>query len=129
MPRRDPLEVLAKLRGLARDTARRGLAEAQRGLAAAELADRQVAEALVREAVAAPAEYAAWLPAAALARDRAASALRQAGAAEALAREELVAARAAAEAVEAMLAARRGARRGARLAAEQRILDDLRVVE
>jgi flagellar biosynthesis chaperone FliJ len=128
MSRRDPLEVLAKLRGLARDTARRSLAEAQRGLAAAELADRQVAGALLREAVAAPAEYAAWLPAAALARDRTAAALRQAGATETLARAELVAARAAAEAVEAMLAARREARRNARLATEQRILDDLRPV-
>jgi hypothetical protein len=124
--RRDLLPVLARLRGMVRDSARRDLAAAQRRLADAERAGKAAAEALGWEAAGAgPAEFAAWLPAANRDRDAAAAARSRAEAEVAASRDVLVAARGEAEAVEALLVARRIARRRARLAAEQRLLDDL----
>lgn len=125
MPARDPIAVLARLRGMARDAARRDMASALAGVVAAEAAESAAAAMLRRESGAAPADFAAWLPAAHRARDQAAMARQRAEAEFTAAREALVVARAEAEAVEATLAARRAARRRARLAAEQRLLDDL----
>lgn len=126
MPRRDPLQVLARLRGLERDAARRALAEADSTRAAAAARRDAAIAALSAEAGAAPGDYAAWLPAATQALGRAEAETRRADAGAEAARKELVAARADAEAVEALLLARRVARRRARLAADQALLDDLR---
>lgn len=122
---RDPLRLLARLRGIARDAARRSLAEAEATRAAAEAAHSAAAEAPLREAAcAAPADYGAWLPAAREARVTAENVLLRADAAAEVAREALVAARAEAEALERLRAARRAALRRARLAREQVALED-----
>lgn len=125
MPRRDPLAVLARLRGLERDRARRALADAAATRDAALAAAEAVQQALAAEACGTVADYAAWLPAARQARARAEDGLRRAEAGMAVARDALAEARAAAEAVETLLSARRAADRRARLAAEQALLDDL----
>jgi hypothetical protein len=126
MPRRDPIEVLALVRALARDAARRDMATAQAALAATTAAARGAAEALERESSAPGADYAAWLPAAQRARQRAEEGMRRAEVGAELARRALVSARAEAEAVERLLEARRAERRTALLAAEQGVLDDIR---
>jgi flagellar export protein FliJ len=126
MPRRDPMEVLALVRALARGAARRDMATAQAVLATTTAAAQRAAVALEREAGATGADYAAWLPAAQRARQRAEEGMRRAEAGAELARRALVAARADAEAVERLLQARRAARRTALLAAEQAALDDIR---
>jgi len=126
MPRRDPMEVLALVRALARDAARRDMATAQAALAATTAAAQRAVAALEREADAPGADYAAWLPAAQRARQRAEEGMRRAEVGAELARRVLVAARADAEAVERLLEARRLERRAARLAAEQIALDDIR---
>jgi flagellar biosynthesis chaperone FliJ len=125
MPRRDPLEVLARLRARERDQARRDLAVAEAGRVAADAAQAAVAEALRREAGAAAGDYAAWLPAAKRDETQAAQAVRRAEAEAEFARIVLVRARAEAEAVEQLRAARAAARRAARLSREQATLDDL----
>ena len=89
-------------------------------------AARGASAALEREADAPGADYAAWLPAAQRARQRAEEGMRRAEVGAELARRVLVAARADAEAVERLLEARRLERRAARLAAEQIALDDIR---
>ena len=125
--RRDPMEVLARLRAIGRDTARREMAAAQARLAAAEDARRAAAEALLAEAEdAAPVDYAAWLPAAFRARIRAGEGQRRAAAEAEAARAALVLARADAEAVESLLDVRRAEARRERLRAEQAVLDDVR---
>jgi hypothetical protein len=127
MARRDPLLVLARLRALERDAARRALGRAQGALTLAEAAAVAVADALALEARGtSPSDYAAWLPAAGRARLHAAGQVRQTEAGAALARSEAVAAHAAAEAVEQLLQRKRLAQRRARLAGEQALLDDLR---
>jgi len=126
MPRRDPMEVLALVRALARDAARRDMATAQAALAATTAAAQRAVATLEREADAPGADYAAWLPAAQRARQRAEEGMRRAEVGAELARRVLVAARADAEAVERLLEARRLERRAARLAAEQIALDDIR---
>ncbi len=126
MPRPDPLKVLAKLRGIERDRARRAMADAQAGLSAALAAEAAVEGALVAEAAHAPADYAAWLPAAERARNAARLGTVRAEASAELARAALVEARARAEAVETLLATRRAEARAVRLAAEQVRLDDVR---
>ena len=126
MPRRDPMEVLALVRALARDAARRDMATAQAALAATTAAAQRAVAALEREADAPGADYAAWLPAAQRARQRAEEGMRRAEVGAELARRVLVSARADAEAVERLLEARRLERRAARLAAEQIALDDIR---
>jgi hypothetical protein len=125
--RRDPLDVLARLRGMERDAAQRALADAQAARRVAEATERRVQAALQAEAEAAsPVDYAAWLPAARCARLGADAALRRAEAESEAARRALVSARAAAESVATLLASRRHAARRARLAAQQAMLDDLR---
>ena len=126
MPRRDPIEVLALVRALARDAARREMASAPAARGATSAAARSAAEALTREVSAPGADYAAWLPAAQRARQRAEEGMRRAEALAELARQRLVSARADAEAVERLIQARRAARRTERLAAEQVALDDIR---
>ena len=126
MPRRDPMEVLARVRALARDAARREMATAQAALAATTAAAQRAAVALDRESSAPGADYAAWLPAAQRARQRAEEGMRRAEVGAELARRALVSARADAEAVERLLEARRAERRTALLAAEQGVLDDIR---
>jgi hypothetical protein len=124
---RDPLAVLARLRARSRDAARLGLAEARGAEATAAARASDVDCALAREAAGvAPADYAAWLPAARAARETAARRLTRAEAASAAAREALAARQVEAEALAVLLAARRAAQRKARLAAEQRALDDWR---
>jgi len=121
---RDPLVVLARLRALQRDAARRELADAQGALAEAEALARGSADAMAREAGAAGADYAAWLPAARAAREAANRRVARAEAGVAVARDALVEARSAAESVAGIIAARRAARRAARLAREQAAMDD-----
>jgi hypothetical protein len=122
---RDPLIVLARLRALQRDAARRDLADAQGRLAAAE-ADARNAEAdLAREAGAPGVDYAAWLPAARAAREAATAGVARAEAGVTVARGALVEARAAAESVDQLLATRRAARRAARLARDQAAMEDV----
>jgi hypothetical protein len=120
------MEVLALVRALARDAARRDMAAAQAALAATTAAAQRAVAALEREADAPGADYAAWLPAAQRARQRAEEGMRRAEVGAELARRVLVSARADAEAVERLLEARRLERRAARLAAEQIALDDIR---
>lgn len=125
MPRRDPLAVLVRVRGLARDAARRDMADAEARLRGARRAADDADAALMAEAGAPGADYAAWLPAAQRSRLRAVEGVRRAEAGAEAARAALVTARAEAEAVERLLAARRHAARVARRAAEQALLDDL----
>jgi hypothetical protein len=126
MPRRDPIKVLALVRGIARDIARRDMATALTALDSTTAAARAKAEALEREASSHGGDYAAWLPAAQRARQRAEEGMRRAEAGAEMARQALVSARADAEAVERLLQARRAARRTERLAAEQVALGDIR---
>ena len=126
MPRRDPIEVLARVRGIARDAARREMAAALAALNATTASARAATVALEREAASPGADYAAWLPAARRARQRADDGMRRAEAGAEVARQALVSARADAEAVERLLEARRAARRTERLAAEQVALGDIR---
>lgn len=122
---RDPLIVLARLRALQRDEARRGMAAAQAALAGAEQAAGAAGEAFAREATCGPVvDYAAWLPAARLGRQHAGEALTQAEAAAEAARLALLTARAEAEAVEQLRRAQRAARRRARESEEQRRLEE-----
>jgi len=125
MPRRDPLAVLARVRGLARDAARQQMTLAEAQLRGATTAATAAEAALDAEASAAGADYAAWLPVAQRSRQRAADGVRRAEAGAAAARAALVTARTEAEAVERLLAARRRAARLARQTAEQAMLDDL----
>jgi flagellar export protein FliJ len=125
MPRRDPLAVLALVRGLARDAARQQMTAAEARLGGATAAATAVEVAFAAEMQAAGADYAAWLPAAQRNRQRAAGGVRRAEAGVEAARAALVGARAEAEAVDQLLAARRRAARLARRAAEQALLDDL----
>jgi flagellar export protein FliJ len=91
----------------------------------AEAAHHSAVEAPLREAVgAAPADYGAWMPAAQQARATTATRLGRAEAAADVAREALVVARAEAEALEQLRAARRAAHRRARLAREQAALEE-----
>ena len=124
MPRRDPLLALARLRTFETDQARLAFAgaEASRAVAAERAARTEAA--LDGEMAALPADYAAWLPAAQAARAQATNGVRKAEAATEVARAALAAAGAEAEALEALLRARRDAIRRARRAAEQRAVDD-----
>jgi hypothetical protein len=124
MARRDPLAVLARLRGIERDAARRVMSDAQARLAGAEAARCGVEQALITEAGAAVADYAAWLPAARRAGAAAAARVQRAEAGAEVARVALVGARIQAEAVERMLRDRRDVLRRARQAAEQVMLED-----
>jgi hypothetical protein len=124
MPRRDPLFALARLRKFETDQARLAFVgtEASRAAAAERVARAEAA--LDAEMAALPADYAAWLPAGQAARARAGDGSRKAEAATEVARATLAAAGAEAEALEALLRARRDAIRRARRAAEQRVIDD-----
>lgn len=124
MPRRDPLLALARLRKIERDAARMDFARARGALGAAEAREAAAAAAITREAVAAPADYAAWLPAGFAARERATVARSRAEATAEAARRELAAARAAEAAVQELLAARHAAERRERLTAQQVALED-----
>jgi hypothetical protein len=122
---RDPLIVLARLRALQRDEARRDMAAAQEALAGAEQGARAAGEAVTREAVCGPvADYAAWLPAAHRAEQRAGETLASAEAMAEGARLALLKARADAEAVDQLRSARRAAHRRARESQEQRRLEE-----
>lgn len=126
MPARDPLAVLARVRRLETDQARRHLAERlARGAAAAarlEAADRAIAAEAA--CAAQPADYAAWLVRGRADRARAAGLLALEREAEETARQALAAARAASRAVE--LLAEDRAREAARTEARrvQARLDD-----
>jgi hypothetical protein len=127
MPARDPLAVLARLRRIETDRARRLLGDRLARTAEAEARAVAASDRLGRERAAAaamPADLGAWLARGLAARDRAAAALAQAAATEATARDALAAARAAECAVETLRAARRVA--AAREAARgvQAALDD-----
>jgi hypothetical protein len=126
MPSRDPLAVLARLRRLETDQARRLLADRlARGGAATGRAEAAAA-ALVSEAAATtqPGDYGAWLTRGLAERARAEHALLLARQEEDAARQALAAARSAERAVETLAAER--ARRAAReaLRADQARLDD-----
>jgi len=122
---RDPLIVLARLRALQRDAARRDMAAAQASLADAEQAAQAAGEAFTREAVLGPvADYAGWLPAGRREGQRAGEALARAEAAAGTARLALLSARAEAEAVEQLRIAQRTAWRRARESQEQRRLEE-----
>jgi hypothetical protein len=122
---RDPLAVLARLRARERDAARQAMAVANAALRQAEAMRDDAAAELRREAASATADFAAWLPAAFARRASASQGMTRAAAEAEVARQALVMARAAAEAVTNLLGSRRRARREARLAADQRLLDDL----
>jgi len=124
--RRDPLAVLARLRGAEVMTARRRMAEEAALRAAAEEGAEAAARALEEEARHGG-DYAAWLPRGLALRDAAAGEAQRAGERAAEAGLALAGARAAERAVE-MLAERRAAdsRRRA-LRDEQRALDEAAV--
>jgi flagellar biosynthesis chaperone FliJ len=103
---RDPLAVLARLRRLEVDQAKRQLAERLRAHALAEEGLEAAKQALVEEAEHDAAAYGAWLPRGLAERDRAEGHLRLADQATAAAREALTTARAAERAAE-MLRERR----------------------
>lgn len=119
MPARDPLAVLARLRRLETDQARRHLAErlARSATAAARLDAADHAFAAEAGCAALPADYAAWLVRGRADRARAAGLLALERAAEETARQALADARAAGRAVELLTeertraAARKEARR------------------
>jgi hypothetical protein len=124
MPRRDPLAVLARLRGIELDAARRAMAEAAGTLAGVEAAERRAEVSRHAEAAAAPADYAAWRPARDVARARIAEARMVAEARTEEARAALTEARAAARAVGLLREARREEARRARLARDEAALAD-----
>lgn len=125
MPR-DPLAVLARLRRIETDRARRLVAERLARESGAEAGHAAACTALVteREAAAAhPAAHAAWLPRALAARDRTALARDLAVRDTAAARDALAEARAAERALEMLAEARAAEARRAALRAEQARLD------
>ncbi len=103
---RDPLAVLTRLRRIETEQARRRLGQAVGRTEVALLAEGAASGALVAEAVAPGADYAAWLPRGLAQRDRAALARRRAEVGLAEAAAALGAARAAERAVELIAAAR-----------------------
>ncbi len=103
---RDPLAVLTRLRQIETEQARRRLGQAVGRTEVALLAEGAASAALVAEAVAPGADYAAWLPRGLAQRDRAALARRRAEVGLAEAAAALGAARAAERAVELIAAAR-----------------------
>jgi flagellar export protein FliJ len=129
-----PLDTIARLRSQAVDAARRDLAEALHGEAAAAGAAQAAGAAVAREQAAASridasdaaAEaFAKWLPRGRLALQAAQDAWARAEAASARARACLGAARAAAEAVEQMLAQQHAEERRLALHREQAELDEI----
>lgn len=123
-PSRDPLAVLARLRGAEVMEARRRVADAASALALAEAGVAEAGTALRREAGIGGPDHAAWLPRGLAARDAAERATRRAVAEAEEAAVRLGTARAAERAVEDLAALRAAeARRGA-LRAEGRLLDE-----
>ncbi len=100
---RNPLAIVARLRDLEVQAARRALLDREADLAAAEARIASAGQALHDEAVAGdPAAYAAWLPRARADQAAAEAARLRAAAAAEEARAALAAARAAAHAIERM---------------------------
>jgi hypothetical protein len=122
--RTDPLRVLARLRWIEEQDARRRLAHRAAQLQEAVAHHAGIAAALDREAASgAPADYGAWLPRARAALERAALQYEAAGTALDAARADLAARRAAAKAV-ARVQEGRGALEAKRQArAQQAALD------
>ena len=121
---RDPLAVLARLRGIAVMEARRSLAEESTAHAAAEERERSAAQALRDEARHAGAEYAAWLPRGLALREAAGGALRVAEGRLAEATAALGGARASERSVERLAELREEESRRLLQRAEQRALDE-----
>jgi len=132
----DPLLILLRLRRIAADEARRGMAEALQAEAAAADGVRAIEEAIAHETEAAGAleggdsvveAFGQWMRR--VGQERAARLATLARAEECVqeARAVLAASRASMEATEAVIERREEARRLAALRAEQRVLDDLRL--
>lgn len=125
MPRRDPLVALQRLRALERDQARIAFAAAEAAREVATLRLARSARAFDEEAAAAPAAYAAWLPAAQAAQALAEQHLNIADAKAEAARSTLATADAEAKALATLLRTRRAAARRLQRAAEQWALDEV----
>lgn len=122
--RRDPLAALAQLRRLQTDAARRTLADREARLVQAEAHATSAAAALAHESAdAAPEAYAAWLPRALAARERAARGTALAVRASASARQALIEARTGERVLELLQAGQAAAIRKARARREQVMLD------
>ncbi|MCR0981574.1 hypothetical protein [Roseomonas populi] len=122
--RRDPLAVLARLRGAEVMEARRRVAEAASVRALAEARAMEAGEALLREAAIGGADHAAWLPRGLAMREAAEESVRCAHARAEEAAIGLGAARAAERAVEDLAALRAAEARRAALRAEGQVLDE-----
>jgi hypothetical protein len=122
---RDPLLVLARLRRVEADRAKRHLAERLLAQANAERGVDAAREALVAEAAEGePAAFGAWLPRALAERERAAGHLRLAEQAAAAAREALGTARAAERATELLQEKRAAEERRAAQRRDAAVLDE-----
>jgi hypothetical protein len=130
---RDPLVVLSRLQGIALDAARRALADRlgeqyAAGGRSADLAATQAREAAAQaslpELAVAPDAYAAWLSRMQADRQAAQTALRTATQATTTARATVNEERAAARALDAVLAQARERRRRDAAGQEQRVLDE-----
>ncbi|MBP0492021.1 hypothetical protein [Roseomonas indoligenes] len=122
--RRDPLAVLARLRGAAVMEARRRVSEAALARALAEAGVAEAGAALRREADIGGPDHAVWLPRGLAARDSAEAGVRSAAARAEEAAVGLGAARAAERAVEELAALRDAEARRKALRAEGRLLDE-----
>jgi len=121
---RDPLTVLARLRRLEVEQARRMLASQREERDAAATRAAAAEEALRAEADGSPADYAAFLPRGMAERERAAAALRRAQAALELARIALADRRAQERAVEQLAELRAATAQAEAARREQALLDD-----
>lgn len=123
MPR-DPLTVLARLRRLEVEQARRMLASQQEALTAAHARAAAAETALASEQGSDPADYAAFLPKGLAEREKAAQAVRRAQASLEVARVALAERRTRERAVELLQAQRDAAARQDAARREQAVLDE-----